>query len=88
MRGTLGSLYCRRNLRIRGREQPGYLLGQCRIRRKAGKLALPEIEIPPGQRVECIVVSGSHVLTIDHRCRNGCSQTQTVSCRTAASGLM
>ena len=88
MRTTLGSLYCRRNLRIRGREQPGNLLGQGRIRGKAGKLALPEIEIAPGQPVEGVVVSGSHVPTIDHRCGNGCSQAQTVSCRTAASALL
>ena len=88
MLATLGSLYCRRNLGIRGREQPGYLLGQCLIRGKAGKLALPKIEIPPGQPVEGIVVSGSHAPTIDHRCRNGCSQAQTVSCRTAASALL
>jgi hypothetical protein len=88
MLATLGSLYCRRNLRIRGREQPGDLLGQCLIRRKAGQLALPQIEISSGQRVEGIVGSGSHVSTIDHRCAGRCSQPQSVSCRTAASGLM
>ena len=52
MRPTLGSLYCIRNLGIRGREQPGYLLAECQIRGQAGKLALPQIEVAPGQPVE------------------------------------
>jgi hypothetical protein len=52
MGGTLGSLYCRRNLRVRCSEQPGNLLGQCLIRGEAGQLALPQIEIAPGQFVE------------------------------------
>ena len=88
MRRTLGSLYCRRNLGIRGSEQPGDLLGQRLIGGEAGKLALPQIEIAPGQPVEIAGGFVSHVLTIDHRCTNRCSQAQTVSCRTAASALM
>jgi hypothetical protein len=91
MRCTLGSLYCRRNLGIRGREQPRDLLGQRLIRGEAGKLALPEIEIAPGQPVELtsgIVVSRCHVPIIDDRHTNWCSQAQSVPCRTAASALM
>ncbi len=52
MRSTLGSLYCRRNLRIRGGEQPGDLFGQRLIGGKAGELVLPQVEIAPGQFVE------------------------------------
>jgi hypothetical protein len=52
MGGTLGSLYCRRNLRVRGSEQPGDLLGQRPIRGKTRQLALPQIEIAPGKLVE------------------------------------
>ena len=52
MGGTLGSLYCRRNLRVRGSEQPGDLLGQRLVGGKTGQLALPQIEVAPGQPVE------------------------------------
>lgn len=71
MRGTLGSLYCRRNLRVRGREQPGDLLGQRLVGGHPGKLVLPEIEITPGEPVEIgriaragIVAFGRHTITI------------------------
>jgi hypothetical protein len=48
MGGTLGSLYCRRNLGVRGSEKPDDLFGHRRIGGKAGQLALPKIEIAPG----------------------------------------
>jgi len=67
---SLGNLQCRRDLGIRRREQAGDLLGDRLIRREAGKLGLPQIEIAPGQPVEfgagfgctgrLVVVSGDH----------------------------
>ncbi len=69
MGGTLGGLYCRRNLSIRGRKKPHDLLGERRIGGKAGKLALPQIEIAPGQAIEFgfgVVVFGGHGRTIAH----------------------
>lgn len=62
MRGTLGSLYCRRNLRVRGSEQSGNLLGQRLIGGHAGQLGLPEIEITPGQPVEIGRVAGPGIV--------------------------
>ncbi len=78
MRGTLGGLYCRRNLGIRGREQTHDLLGQGLVGREAGELALPQIEIAPCQTVEIAVrtglrdiVFGRHDPTITHGGQNG-----------------
>ncbi len=48
MQGTLGGLYCRRNLGIRGRKKPRDLLGERRIGGESRELALPEIEVTPG----------------------------------------
>ena len=82
MGGTLGSLYCRRNLRVRCSEEAGDLLGQRLIGGKAGQLALPQIEIAPGQFVEVargfVGFRRPYCLTIDHHCetsvrrRKGC----------------
>ena len=90
MRGTLGSLYRRRNLGVRGSEQAGDLFSQRRIGSETGKLALPQIEITPGQTVEIgggLVVLGGHGRTIAHRRDSVLSQAQTPPCRTAASAL-
>lgn len=74
MQGTLGGLYCGRNLGIRGRKKPRDLFGQGLVGRHAGELALPQIEIAPRQCIEIrgpavagLVVSGHHPRTIDHR---------------------
>jgi hypothetical protein len=66
---SLSRLYGRRNLGVRGREQTGDLLGQRLVGAEPGELALPEIEIAPGQAVEIgrIVVFGGHARTITHR---------------------
>ncbi|MBS0221596.1 MAG: hypothetical protein JSR91_12730 [Proteobacteria bacterium] len=75
MTARLGGLYDRRNLRIRGRKQAGDLLRQCRIGRQTGELALPQIEVSPGQLVEFtrqVVLLGAHAATITH-CRSGAS---------------
>ena len=90
MRGTLGGLYRRRNLGVRGSEKAGDLLGERLVGGKAGELALPQVEITPGQTVELgggFVVLGGHRSTLAHRLAEGRSQTQTPSCRTAASAL-
>jgi len=78
MRGTLGGLYCRRNLGIRDRKKPGDLLGKGLVGGEPGELALPEIEIASRQGVEIaraaargVVVSGDHAGTIDHRAHQG-----------------
>jgi len=80
---SLRNLQCRRDLRIRGCEQAGDLLGHRLIRREARELGLPQIEIAPGQPVEfgagfgCIgrlvVVSGDHVRSIAHGRANAAS---------------
>jgi hypothetical protein len=73
MSSTLGSLYCRRNLGVRGSEQTGDLFGQDLVGGQTRQLALPEIEITPRQPVEIgiaagfgIVALGRHVATIAH----------------------
>jgi hypothetical protein len=43
MGGTLGGLYCRRNLGIRGSKKTDDLLGHRLVGGQAGQLALPEI---------------------------------------------
>jgi len=70
MRRSLGGLYCRRNLRIRGREEAGDLFGERLIGRQSRQLALPKIEIAPRQSVEIggsVVVFGGHGRTIAQR---------------------
>ena len=74
MRGTLGGLYCRCNLRVRRRKKAHHLLGEPLVRCQAGELALPEIEITAGEPVELAVVAAGalvrlvcHRLTITHR---------------------
>jgi len=63
MRGTLSSLYRRRNLGVRGSKKTGDLFGQRLIGGKARELALPQVEIAPCQTVEIggrLVVLGGH----------------------------
>jgi hypothetical protein len=83
----LGCLQCSRNLRVRGREQPGYLLGQRLVGSQGRQLALPEIQITPGQPIEIarLAIGGrasrgiclvSHDGIIAHR-SSLCSHTQT-----------
>jgi hypothetical protein len=69
----LDGLHCRRNLRVRGSEQARDLIGQRLVGREPGKLALPKVEISPGQLIEiggCIVVLRGHMPTIAYRLRN------------------
>ena len=49
---SLGRLHRRCNLGVRGREQAGDLFGQRLVGGEPGELALPEVEISPGQAVE------------------------------------
>src|ERR1700744_4452914 len=46
---TLGGLYCRRNLGVRGCKQAGDLLGQGPVGGQAGELALAKIEPTAGR---------------------------------------
>ena len=67
---SLGCLQRRCNLGVRGSEKAGDLLGQGLVGRETGELALPEVEIAPGQPVEIagrFIVFGGHALTITHR---------------------
>ncbi len=67
----MNGLHRRRNLGVRGREQARDLLGQCLVGGKAGKLALPKVEIAPGQPVEVGRLFGifrGHAFTIAYRC--------------------
>jgi hypothetical protein len=70
MRGSLGGLYCGRNLRVRGREETGDLLGERLVGGQSRELALPKIEVSPRQPVEiggAIVVFRGHWRTIADR---------------------
>lgn len=49
---SLGHLYRRYHLGIRGSEEAGDLLGQRLVGGEPGELALPQIEIAPRQPVE------------------------------------
>ena len=49
---SLDGLHGRRNLGVRGREQSSDLIGQRLVGGKPGELALPKVEISPGQPVE------------------------------------
>jgi hypothetical protein len=63
----LRGLQSGRNLRIRGCEQAGHLLAEPGIGGQTGELALPKIEIAPGQSIEIgglVVVFRSHACTI------------------------
>jgi len=62
MVSSLGRLHHACNLGVRGREKAGDLLGQRLIRRKSGKLTLPEVEIAPGESIEVarVVVFRGH----------------------------
>jgi hypothetical protein len=96
---SLDGLHCRRNLGVRSGKQSSDLIGQRLVGREAGELALPEVEIAPGQPVEIgmrtgasvggrfIVVSG-HATTIAHRPANAAFAVANPTCRTAVSALM
>lgn len=71
MRCSLDGLHRRRNLGVRDRKQAGDLLGERLVGREPGKLALPKVEISPGQLVEIgrlFVVFRGHAFTIAYRC--------------------
>jgi hypothetical protein len=73
MWNSLRGLHRRGDLSVRGREQPGDLLGHRLVRGEPGELALPEIEITARKLVEvgrCIVVFRGHAKTIAHRRAN------------------
>jgi hypothetical protein len=65
----LGGLHHGGELRVRGCEETGDLLGQGLVGRQPGQLALPKIEITACQPVElgAIVLFRDHENTIAHR---------------------
>ncbi|MDP1750146.1 MAG: hypothetical protein Q8L22_11865 [Reyranella sp.] len=68
----MDGLHRRRNLGVRDREQASDLLGQGLVGGETGQLALPKVEIAPGQLVEVgrlFVVFRGHALTIAYRCQ-------------------
>ena len=78
---SLDGLHCRRNLGVRGREQSSDLIGQRLVSGKPGELALPKVEIAPGQPVEIgarvaasidglFIVFRGHAPTIAHHPAN------------------
>ena len=78
---SLDGLHCRRNLGVRGGEQSSDLIGQRLVGGKPGELALPQVEIAPGQPVEIgagigasidrrFIVLRGHASTIAHRLPN------------------
>jgi len=99
MRCSLDGLHRRRNLGVCGREQAGDLLGKRLVGGEPGKLALPKVEISPGQLVEIgtgiaarfsgrFVVFRGHAPTIAYRLTNAAFAGANLSCRTAVSALM
>lgn len=96
---SLDGLHRRRNLGVRGGEQSSDLIGQCLVGGKPGKLALPKVEIAPGQPVEIgtgigasidrgFIVFRGHASTIAYRPVNAAFAGANPSCRTAVSALM
>jgi len=69
---SLSHLDRRGDLRVRGSEETGDLFGQSLVGGEPGELALPEVEIAPGQAIEIgrVVVFRGHSGTIAHRRRN------------------
>lgn len=69
---SLGRLHRSCNLRVRGSEKAGDLFGQRLVGGEPGELALPEVEIAPGQSIEIagVIVFGGHAVTIAHRRAN------------------
>lgn len=78
---SLDGLHGRRNLGVRGGEQSSDLIGQRLVGGKPGELALPQVEVAPGQPVEIgtrivasiaasidglFIVSRGHASTIAH----------------------
>ena len=66
----MDGLHRRCNLGVRGRKQARDLLGQRLVSGEAGKLALPKVQIAPGQLVEIsrlFVVFRGHAFTIAYR---------------------
>jgi hypothetical protein len=71
---SLDCLECACNLAVRGSEKAGDLLGQRLVGGEPGELALPQIEIAPGQAISvgggvvagvtCVVVVRGHARTI------------------------
>jgi hypothetical protein len=70
MLSSLSGLQCACDLSVRGRKKASNLLGECLIRGKPGKLALPKVEIAPGESIKLagklagnlagVVVFGDH----------------------------
>jgi len=65
----LGRLQHGGELRVRGCEETGDLLGQALVGRQSGQLALPKIEISACQPVElgAVILFRGHASTIAHR---------------------
>ena len=66
----MDGLHRGRHLGVRGCEQAGDLVGKRLVGGKPGELALPEVEIAPGQPVEIggmFVVFSGHGVTIAYR---------------------
>ena len=86
---SLGHLQNRGDLRIRRREETRNLFAQGLVGRKPGELALPKVEIAPGQPIEVrrVIVFRGHARTIAHSSVARRSQTQSAPCRSAVSAL-
>ena len=96
---SLDGLHGRRNLGVRGGEQSSDLIGQRLVGSKPGELALPEVEVAPGQPVEIgagvgasidrrFIVFRGHASTIAYRPANAAFAGANPTCRTAVSALM
>ena len=86
----MGRRQHRGELRIRGCEKTGDLLGQGLVGGQPRQLALPKIKISPGQAIKFgsrVVRFRGHGPTIAHRGYNASVAGAKLACRTAASAL-
>jgi hypothetical protein len=67
---TLSSLYCRRNLGVRGSEKPGDLFAQLLVGGHARELALPQVEVTPRQPVIIGIATGFGIVAVGRHVRS------------------
>jgi hypothetical protein len=85
----LGRLQHRGDLRVRGCEETGDLLGQGLVGRQARQLALPKVEITARQPIElgAVILFRGHEWHYSASTRGRLFRNRGAACRTAVSAL-